>query len=63
MKNYYRADEKHVDLDKLRAEADRAAQGDDRNEPQDVVIHLHAHGVPCLGQQHEEYPRAVQVDS
>jgi len=57
MRDMYYGDPTVVNIDALREDANEIADGRRYNrEPEDVVIHFHKHGVPCLGKEHEEYP-------
>lgn len=53
-----------IDLDKQRADALRVSQGDARNKPQEVVIHLHRQSQACEFSQddkHEHYRDGARV--
>ena len=36
-----------TDLDKMKEDAFDYSQGDSRNKPEHVIIHMHAKSVPC----------------
>ena len=44
-----------IDLGKMRDDAYRKSQGDDRNEPEDVTVHYHKWGEKC-NDSCERYP-------
>lgn len=62
LRNMYYGDPAKFDLSKMKADAYRFSQGDQHNEPRDVVIHHHAYEVPCNYPEttpntpHEYYP-------